>query len=146
MTVMLWVDRPIYAMINLSRDVEEAQRSTEYKIGSYINFFKGEYVADLDEQMEQLQESERASPLQSEENLQVLTKPIGKRELDNGGTFSTVDGATVATMADQRTTRMGGTTMSGMQRPIGTIKTDGRFTQQLESIDQEQIEESQFDQ
>jgi hypothetical protein len=49
MTVMLWVDRPIYAMINLSRDVEEAQRSTEYKITSYINFFKGEYAADLDE-------------------------------------------------------------------------------------------------
>jgi len=65
----------------------------------------------------------------------VLAKPIGKRELDNGGTFS-VDGATVATMADQRTTRIGGTTMSGM-RPIGTIKTNERFTQQLDSIDQD---------
>jgi hypothetical protein len=63
--------------------------------------------------MAQLQESERASPLQSEDNLEVLAKPIGKRELDNGGTFS-AEGATVATMADQRTTRMGGTTMTGM--------------------------------
>ena len=58
----------------------------------------------------------------------MLAKPFGKRELDSGGTFS-VDGATVATLADQRTTRIGGTTMSGMQRPIGTIKTNERFTQ-----------------
>merc|ERR1740117_341735 len=50
LTLMTWVDRPIYAWINLKADIQEADESYDYKIENYLNFFKsGEYNSDIDE-------------------------------------------------------------------------------------------------
>ena len=41
MTLVHWIDRPIYAAINLKRDVEDAEESLNYRIDKYLRLFKG---------------------------------------------------------------------------------------------------------
>lgn len=42
MTIIHWVDRPIYAMINLKDDVRDAEESKYYRINKYLTLFKGQ--------------------------------------------------------------------------------------------------------
>ena len=40
-TLVHWVDRPIYAAINLKDDVRDAEENKYYRINKYLSLFKG---------------------------------------------------------------------------------------------------------
>ena len=42
LTLIHWVDRPIYAMINLKNDVRDAEESKYYRINKYLTLFLGQ--------------------------------------------------------------------------------------------------------
>jgi hypothetical protein len=44
MTIVHWVDRPIYALINLKKDIKDAEESIQYRLDMYLYLFKGTNV------------------------------------------------------------------------------------------------------
>jgi hypothetical protein len=42
LTLIHWIDRPIYAMINLKNDVRDAEESKYYRINKYLTLFLGQ--------------------------------------------------------------------------------------------------------
>lgn len=41
LTIVHWIDRPIYALYNLKKDIKDAEESREYRLNKYLTLFKG---------------------------------------------------------------------------------------------------------
>ena len=54
LTLIHWIDRPIYALINLKNDVRDAEESKYYRINKYLSLFMGQNNMSGQERMSQV--------------------------------------------------------------------------------------------
>lgn len=107
LTLIHWVDRPIYAAINLKEDVRDAEESKYYRLNNYLSLFKGQEVSAP------LQASQISEEVEEEIQEALIDKIYAKEgaRFDSGATDGTVPRmATAAT--ENRPTAFG----SGPQR------------------------------
>lgn len=46
--ICLFIDRPIYAWLNLDRDIKDAESHDDYKLVDYLDNFRSDHIGDDD--------------------------------------------------------------------------------------------------
>jgi hypothetical protein len=99
LTVIHWIDRPIYAMINLRDDIKDAEMSKLYRLRKYTELFTG--------QIEPSEESSVVSMTEEEIQEHLLQKGVKDHRFDSGATAAGSNTGDRETAATTRPTAFG---------------------------------------
>jgi hypothetical protein len=89
MTVVHWIDRPIYALLNIKKDIKDAEENREYRLNKYLALFKG--------QVEFVPNSSVVSETDEILQEQLIDRDLKKARFDSGAMGSDAARDTKAT-------------------------------------------------